>query len=155
MTTCTTVLTWTALAAAVPCWGWVEGGTGPPNCGYAAPPQLSRTLDRLWLVDAQKKMSKFDAARCQNLRLKCTKFDFRWVAPIAAFKGTYFWASEGEGKEGTEREEVSRLNTHFSRGLRKSGRFGRRRYRAATHFVRVNFLVVAVRDSSVTRVVCS
>jgi len=49
-------------------------------------------------------MSKFDAARCQNLRLKCTKFDFRWVAPIAAFKGTYFWASEGEGKEGTERE---------------------------------------------------
>jgi len=25
-----------------------------------------------------RKISKFDATRCQILRLKCTKFDFRW-----------------------------------------------------------------------------
>ena len=25
-----------------------------------------------------KKISKFDATRCHILRLKCTKFDFRW-----------------------------------------------------------------------------
>ena len=25
-----------------------------------------------------RKISKFDATRCQTLRLKCTKFDFRW-----------------------------------------------------------------------------
>ena len=51
-----------------------------------------------------RKISKFDAARCQILRLKCTKFDFRcgYVsdsaggacnAPpdsLAAFKGAYF-----------------------------------------------------------------
>jgi len=26
------------------------------------------------------KISKFDATRCQILRLKCTKFDFRWLS---------------------------------------------------------------------------
>jgi len=50
-----------------------------------------------------RKISKFDATRCQILRLKCTKFDFRWgfapdplgeltalPRPLAVFKGTYF-----------------------------------------------------------------
>ena len=50
------------------------------------------------------KISKFDVTRCQILRLKCTKFDFRWGSapdpygevysapsdPLAVFKGTYF-----------------------------------------------------------------
>jgi len=31
-----------------------------------------------------RKISKFDAARCQILRLKCTKFDFRWGAYSAS-----------------------------------------------------------------------
>jgi len=48
-----------------------------------------------------RKISKFDATRCQILRLKCTKFDFRWDSapdpaggaysappdPLAVFKG--------------------------------------------------------------------
>ena len=29
-----------------------------------------------------RKISKLDATRCQILRLKCTKFDFRWLLPI-------------------------------------------------------------------------
>jgi len=59
-------------------------------------------------------MSKFDAARCQTLRRKCTEFDFRWgsvpdptggaysIPPdlLAVFKWAYF---KGEGgKEGGE-----------------------------------------------------
>ena len=51
-----------------------------------------------------RKINKFYATRCQILRLKCTKFDFRWGSaadpaggaysatpdPIAVFKGAYF-----------------------------------------------------------------
>ena len=53
----------------------------------------------LWSIDSQKN-SKFDATRCQILRLKYTKFDFRWGSaqtppgeltalprPLAVFKG--------------------------------------------------------------------
>jgi len=50
------------------------------------------------------KISKFDATRYQILRLKCTKFDFRWgfaphpagetynapLGPLPVFKGAYF-----------------------------------------------------------------
>ena len=62
------------------------GGTGPrivatPKFSrpkvVARPLKFSRTLDTLWTIDSQK-ISKFDAIRCQILRLKCTKFDFRW-----------------------------------------------------------------------------
>jgi len=63
-----------------------------------------------------EKNSRFDATRCQILRLKCTKFDFRWgfapdpaegsrsPGPLAVFKGAFFQADggkmkrEGEGK---------------------------------------------------------
>jgi len=51
-----------------------------------------------------RKISKFDATRCQILTLKCTKFDFRWGSapdpaggassarpdPLDVFKGAYF-----------------------------------------------------------------
>ena len=51
-----------------------------------------------------RKISKFDATRCQILRLKCTKFDFRWgfapdpagevysasSDPLAVFNEAYF-----------------------------------------------------------------
>ena len=40
-----------------------------------------------------RKISKFDANRCQILRVKCTKFDLRWGSapdPIAVFMGSYF-----------------------------------------------------------------
>jgi len=59
-----------------------------------------------------KKISKIGATRCQNLRLKCTKFDFRWGSapdatggadnvpadPIAVFKGHTFKRREGKGR---------------------------------------------------------
>jgi len=71
-------------SVAVPDWGL--GGHRPPK-SWLAPkfsrpqivdrPQISRTLDTLWSIDSQKN-SKFDATRCQILRLKCTKFNFRW-----------------------------------------------------------------------------
>jgi len=62
-----------------------------------------------------RKISKIGATRCQILRLKCTKFDFRWgsapdpaggaySAPpdsLAVFKGATSKGKEGEGgKEG-------------------------------------------------------
>ena len=51
-----------------------------------------------------RKISKFNAIRCQILRLKCTKFDFCWgsapdparvaysasLDPLVVFKGAYF-----------------------------------------------------------------
>ena len=51
-----------------------------------------------------RKISKFGATRCPILRLKCTKFDFRWGStpdpaggaysappdPLAVFKEAYF-----------------------------------------------------------------
>ena len=49
-----------------------------------------------------RKISKIIATRCQILRLKCTKFDFRWGSlqrsprPLAGFKG----ASSRQGGEG-------------------------------------------------------
>ena len=70
-----------------------------------------------------RKISKIGATRCQILRLKCTKFYFRWgdppqtpqggaysapPDPLAVFKGPTFKGRErkgrgeekGEGKEG-------------------------------------------------------
>jgi len=47
-------------------------------------PQIVASLPNLALVLAHcgqlilGKISKFDATRCQILRLKCTKFNFRW-----------------------------------------------------------------------------
>jgi len=71
-----------------------------------------------------RKISKFDATRCQILRLKCTKFDFGWGSasdpagraysappdPLAVFKGPT--SKRGRGKrgegEGKKREEKRR-----------------------------------------------
>ena len=41
-------------------------------------PKFSRTLDTLWSILILGKISKFGATRYKILRLKCTKFDFRW-----------------------------------------------------------------------------
>ena len=66
-------------------------------------------------IDSQKKISKIGATRCHILRLKCTKFNFRWGSapdptekaysappdPLAVFMGAY--TSKGrEGKGGGE-----------------------------------------------------
>jgi len=61
-----------------------------------------------------RKISKFDAIRCQILRLKCTKFDFRWgfapdpagaaysalADPLAGFNGLTSNRMEGEERGG-------------------------------------------------------
>jgi len=55
-----------------------------------------------------RKISKTGATRCQILRLKCTKFAFRWGSlqhspkPLAVFKGPTFKGREGNGGEGKE-----------------------------------------------------
>jgi len=56
------------------------GAQAPPNRGW--PPKFSRPLNLAVLLThcgqlILRKISKFDATRCQILRLKCTKFDFR------------------------------------------------------------------------------
>jgi len=76
------------LPVELPPWGQGGGAHPPPNRGQppnlagpqivATPPKFSRSLDTLWSIDSQKKVSKFDAVRCQILRIKCTKFDFCW-----------------------------------------------------------------------------
>jgi len=63
-----------------------------------------------------RKISKFDATKCQILRLKCTKFDFRWGSapnraeglqhspdPVAVFKGAISRGKRGgKGDRGRE-----------------------------------------------------
>jgi len=60
-----------------------------------------------------RKISKIGVTRCRFLRLKCTKFDFRWGSapdptggaysappdPLAVFKGPTYKGREGKGKE--------------------------------------------------------
>jgi len=69
----------------------------------ARPPNLAELLTQGGQL-ILRKISNFDATRCQILRLKCTKFYFRWGSapdpaggaysapsdPLAVFKGVYF-----------------------------------------------------------------
>ena len=61
-----------------------------------------------------RKISKTGATRCQILRLKCTKLDFRCgslqrsARPLAVFKGPTSKEREGESGEGKERERDGR-----------------------------------------------
>jgi len=70
-----------------------------------------------------RKISKFDAARCQILRLKRTKFDFRWGAysasqtpqlylrvPTTKEREENEGRGGGRGKEEEEREGRERAN---------------------------------------------
>jgi len=66
----------------------------------------------LWSIYYQKKISKFDATRCQFLRIECTKFDFRDPAqgaysalpgPLSVFKGLLLRGGKGK-MEGKGRE---------------------------------------------------
>ena len=41
-----------------------------------------------WSIDSRK-ISKFHATRCKILRLKCTKFDFRWISVTDRAGGAY------------------------------------------------------------------
>jgi len=79
----------------------------------ATPPNLAVLLTHCGQLTF-KKISKFDATRCQILRLKCTKFHFRWGSapepaggaynatpdPLAIFKGP-----DSKGRAGEERGE--------------------------------------------------
>ena len=65
------------------------------------------------------KISKFDAAGCEILRLKCTKFDFRWGSLPQTRWGSLLLGEEvgkRKGKEGNRRER--------SEGTRREGRGG-------------------------------
>ena len=57
--------------------GSTPGGEARAAKIVARPQKFSRTLDTLCGQLILRKISKFDASRCQILRLKCTKFDFR------------------------------------------------------------------------------
>jgi len=60
------------------------GSTGPQI--VARPPNLAVLLTHCGQL-ILRKISKFDATRCQILRLKCTKFDFRWDPPHTPLGG--------------------------------------------------------------------
>ena len=61
----------------------LTGGAGAGGRGHrpiqivATPLNIAVLLTRCGQL-LLSKISKFDAVRCQILRLKCTKFDFRW-----------------------------------------------------------------------------
>ena len=64
----------------------ISGGSTLRPEGAQAPKswlatKFIRPLDTLWSIDSQKN-SKFDATRCQILRLKWTKFDFRFPTSV-------------------------------------------------------------------------
>ena len=57
------------------------GGGHRPLQIVARPPNLAVLLTHCGHLILRKKISKFDATRCQILRLKCTKFDFAGAPP--------------------------------------------------------------------------
>jgi len=68
-----------------------------------------------------RKISKFDAARCQILRLKCAKCDFRWEAsqtPQLYLRGpTSKEREENEGRgRGKRKEEEEREEKRKGKG---------------------------------------
>jgi len=81
---------------------------GSKGANPAMPP--NRAWHTVWSKQLiLRKISKIDATRCQILRLKCTKFDFRWGSdpnpaegaysappdPLAVFKGLLLRAGRG------------------------------------------------------------
>jgi len=94
-----------------------------------------------------RKISKIGATRCQILRLKCTKFDFRWgsapepnkgaySAPpdlLAVFKGPTSKGKEGKGgREGKEKGKGRHVRGGKGRG--GDGRERRGGMGACTHW---------------------
>ena len=61
--------------------GSTQGNSGACQAGLgggrAQPPKLAKLLTQCGQL-ILKKISNSDATRCHILRLKCTKFDFRW-----------------------------------------------------------------------------
>ena len=90
-----------------------------------------------------RKIIKIAATRCHILKLKCTKFDFRWGSaadptggaysaprPLAGFKGPSSngregWEGKGRGKEGRGGDDKGGMGK--GPGGRGRGREGRRR----------------------------
>ena len=60
------------------------------------------------------KISKYDATRCQILRLKCTKFDFRWGSAPDLTGGAY---SEGKGEK--KKRSVREGECEEGKGMRR------------------------------------
>jgi len=55
-----------------------SGGTAPPPQIVARHPNLAVLLAHCGRLILIKKINKLDVTRCPILRLKCTKFNFRW-----------------------------------------------------------------------------
>jgi len=88
-----------------------------------------------------RQISNFDATRCQILRLKCTKFDFRGGSaqtplgeptatpdPLAVFKGSKGRGEEGGevgGAEGLEGEGEGKGRRSEQKGEEREGKEGK------------------------------
>ena len=105
----------------------------------ARPPNLAVLLIHCDHQLILRKISKFDATRCQILRLKCTKFDFRWgpnwgslqltLDPVAVFKGATSSGGRGERRneqrgEGKRRGKVVKGKRGTRRGQPPRQYFG-------------------------------
>ena len=96
-----------------------------------------RKIHTLWSIDSQE-ISKIGATRCQILRLKCTKFDFRLGSgqkdiprPLPALKGPTSKGREGK-REGERKGKVWRRG-EGREGRRRKGKRGRRGERGWEH----------------------
>ena len=70
---------------------WDCGGSTSPSNSWLGP-KFDRPLNSAVLLThcgqlILRKISKFDVTKCQILRLKCTKFDFRWGSAADAGGG--------------------------------------------------------------------
>jgi len=86
----------TRAAAALTSGGSRLGGAqARPSKSWLWPPDFAVLLTHCGRF-VLRKVSKFDATRCRILRLKCTKFDFRWGSlqrspgPLPILVGAYF-----------------------------------------------------------------
>jgi len=112
--------------------GGGEGGAQPhrPIQIVARPQNLAVLLIHCDHQLILRKISKFDATRCQILRLKCTKFDFRWgpnwgslqltLDPVAVFKGAT--SSGGRGERRNERRGEGKRRGKVVKGKRGTRR---------------------------------
>ena len=67
---------------------WLDPTNFAPPQIVARPPNLAVLLTHCGQL-ILRKITKFDATRCHMLRLKCTKFDFRWGSAPDSAARTY------------------------------------------------------------------
>jgi len=87
-------------------WNWEGRGAGAQaHKSWLGPPNVAALLTHCG-QSIRRKISKFAAIRCQILRLKCTKFDFR--PPSCVYGGLLLREGRGRVRKGERGERKVR-----------------------------------------------